>query len=46
MKLVLAEVVRGTRLSVAPGYRVRPVLRVIVMGPSEGVPVVMKARAG
>jgi cytochrome P450 len=45
MKLVLAEVVRRTRLSVVPRYRARPVLRVIVMGPSEGVPVVMNARA-
>ena len=44
MKIVLAEVVRRTDLRVMPGYRMRPVLRVVTVGPSRGMPVVLDAR--
>lgn len=44
MKIVLAEVVRHTDLRLMPGYRMRPVLRVVTVGPSRGMPVVLDAR--
>jgi cytochrome P450 len=44
MKIVLAEVLRRTDLRLVPGYRPRPVLRAVTLGPSDGVPIVVEAR--
>ena len=44
MKIVLATVLSRTRLAIAPGYRMRPVLRTVAVGPSQGVPVVLERR--
>src|SRR5436190_534882 len=46
LKIVLAEVVSRVDLRIAPGYRMRPVLRAITVAPSRGVPVVMERRVG
>jgi len=40
MKVVLAQVLSRTRLRLAPGYRMRPLLRAITVAPSKGVPVI------
>jgi cytochrome P450 family 110 len=44
MKVVLAEVLPRVALRVAPGYRMRPVLRTITVAPSRGMPVVVERR--
>jgi cytochrome P450 len=44
MKVVLAEVLSRVELGVAPGYRMRPVLRTITVAPSRGMPVVVERR--
>ena len=46
LKIVLAEVLSRVDLRLAPGYRMRPVLRAITVAPSRGVPVVMERRLG
>jgi len=46
LKMVLAEVLSRVDLRIAPGYRMRPVLRAITVAPSRGVPVVMERRLG
>ena len=46
LKIVLAEVVSRVDLRIAPGYRMRPVLRAITVAPSRGVPVVVERRVG
>ena len=40
MKVVLAQVLSRASLRVAPGYRMRPVLRALTVAPSQGMPVV------
>jgi cytochrome P450 len=40
MKVVLAQVLSRTRLRLAPGYRMRPLLRAITVAPAKGVPVI------
>jgi cytochrome P450 family 110 len=44
LKIVLAEVVQRVDLRIAPGYRMRPVLRAITIAPSRGMPVVVERR--
>ena len=44
MKIVLAQVLARTRLRIAAGYRMRPVLRTITVAPSAGMPVVLDSR--
>ena len=44
MKVVLAEVLSRVELRIAPGYRMRPVLRTITVAPSRGMPVVVERR--
>jgi cytochrome P450 len=44
MRIVLAEVLTRAELRVAPGYRARPVLRAVTVGPSRGMPVVLERR--
>jgi cytochrome P450 len=39
MKVVLATVFARAALRIAPGYRMRPVLRAVTIGPSRGMPV-------
>src|SRR5262245_4726311 len=39
-----AEVLSRAELRVAPGYRMRPVLRTITIAPSRGMPVVVERR--
>jgi len=39
-------VLSRTCLRVAPGYRMRPMLRAITVAPSAGMPVVLDRRAG
>ena len=46
MKVVLAELLARVDLRVAPGYRMRPVLRTVTVAPSRGMPVVLDARRG
>jgi cytochrome P450 len=46
LKIVLAEVLSRVDLRLAPGYRMRPVLRAITVAPSRGVPVVVERRLG
>ena len=46
MKVVLAELLSRVDLRVAPGYRMRPVLRTVTVSPSGGMPVVLEARRG
>lgn len=46
MKMVLATVIRHTRLALAPGRAVRVARRSITLVPSAGLPVVMHARVG
>jgi cytochrome P450 len=46
MKMVLAQVLSRASLALAPGYRMRPVLRAVTVAPSGGVPVVLDRRAG
>jgi cytochrome P450 len=42
MKVVLATVFRHAALRIAPGYRLRPVLRAVTIGPSRGMPVMLE----
>lgn len=44
MKIVMAEVLRRTKLRPAPGHEVRIVRRSITFAPSRGVPVVLESR--
>jgi cytochrome P450 len=44
LKIVLAEVVQRVDLAIAPGYRMRPILRAITIAPSRGMPVVVERR--
>jgi cytochrome P450 len=44
LKIVLAEVLSRVDLRIAPGYRMRPVLRAVTIAPSRGLPVVMEGR--
>ncbi len=44
LKIVLAEVLSRVDLRIAPGYRMRPVLRAITVAPSRGVLVVVERR--
>jgi len=46
MKIVLATVLPRVDLRLAPGYRMRPVLRAVTIAPSRGMPVVATRRAG
>src|SRR5581483_7961980 len=46
MKMVLATVLPRVELRLAPGYRMRPVLRAVTIAPSRGMPVVATRRAG
>jgi len=46
MKVVLAEVLSRVDLRLAPGYRMRPVLRTITIAPSRGMPAVVERRLG
>jgi cytochrome P450 len=41
MKIILAEVLSRVEMRVAPGYRAKPVLRTVAVGPSGGVPVIV-----
>jgi cytochrome P450 len=43
MKIVLATVLSRVTMRLAPGYRARPVLRAVAIGPSKGVPVIIKS---
>ncbi len=45
MKIVLAEVLSRIDLRTAPGFQVRVVRRSVTLAPSEGMPVVVEARA-
>ena len=42
MKVILARVLARADLTIAPGYRMRPVLRAVAVGPSKGLPVVLE----
>jgi cytochrome P450 len=44
MKVVLAQVLARASLQLAPGYRMRPVLRAITVAPWGGVPVTLERR--
>jgi cytochrome P450 len=44
MKIVLSRVLARTDLTIAPGYRARPVRRAVTLAPSRGMPVVMSER--
>ena len=44
MKIVLAQLLRRTRLRVKPGYRARIVRRGITFAPSGGMPIIVDAR--
>lgn len=44
MKVVLTQILSRATLRVAPGYRMRPVLRAITVAPSRGMPVVLDRR--
>jgi cytochrome P450 family 110 len=46
MKMVLGELLPRVELRQAPGYRMRPRLRAVTIGPSRGMPVVMDRRPG
>jgi cytochrome P450 len=41
LKIVLATVLSRVELAVAPGYRMRPVVRAVTIAPSRGMPVVV-----
>jgi cytochrome P450 len=41
MKIVLAHIVSRRDLRIVSGYRMRPVMRAVTVGPSRGVPVTM-----
>jgi len=45
MKIVLAEVIRRFDISPVRGYAPRPVRLSIAIGPSDGMPVILKAHA-
>ncbi|HEV8575227.1 MAG TPA: cytochrome P450 [Dehalococcoidia bacterium] len=45
MKIVLAEVFSRVEMHVAPGYKAKPVLRAVAVGPSGGVPVLVDSVA-
>jgi cytochrome P450 len=45
MKVVIAQVLRRTRLRKLAGYRPRPVRRNITLAPSKGMPVVVEQRS-
>jgi cytochrome P450 len=44
IKTVLPEIVSRVDLRLAPGYRMRPVLRAVTIAPSRGMPVVVERR--
>jgi cytochrome P450 len=44
IKTVLAEVLARVDLAIAPGYRMRPMLRAVTIAPSRGMPVVVERR--
>jgi len=44
IKTVLPQILRRVDLRVAPGYRMRPVLRAVTIAPSRGMPVVVERR--
>ena len=44
IKTVLPEVLSRVDLRIAPGYRMRPVLRAVTIAPSHGMPVVVERR--
>jgi cytochrome P450 len=44
LKIVLATVLARVELAVAPGYRMRPVVRAVTIAPSGGMPVVVERR--
>jgi cytochrome P450 len=44
IKTVLPEVLSRLDLRIAPGYRMRPVLRAVTIAPSRGMPVVVERR--
>jgi cytochrome P450 family 110 len=44
IKTVLPEVLSRVDLRIAPGYRMRPVLRAVTIAPSRGMPVVVERR--
>jgi len=44
MKTVLPELLSRVDLRIAPGYRMRPVLRAVTIAPSRGMPVVVERR--
>jgi cytochrome P450 len=41
MKIVLSEVLQRVDMRLADGYRAKPVLRTVAVGPSGGVPVIV-----
>jgi cytochrome P450 len=45
MKIVLARVLSRVALRIAPGYRMRPVMRMVTITPSGGLPVVAEGLA-
>jgi cytochrome P450 len=45
VKLVCAEIFSRVCLRLAPGYRMRPVLRTVAVAPSRGMPVMLESRA-
>jgi len=44
IKTVLPEILSRADLRIAPGYRMRPVLRAVTIAPSRGMPVVVERR--
>jgi cytochrome P450 len=44
IKIVLPELLSRVDLRIAPGYRMRPVLRAVTIAPSRGMPVVVERR--
>jgi cytochrome P450 len=44
VKIVLAETLSRVELRLAPGYRMRPVLRAVTIAPSHGMPVIVERR--
>jgi cytochrome P450 len=46
MKMIMAAILDGTDLGLAPGYRERVKRRGVTLTPSEGMPVVLRGRGG
>ena len=44
IKTVLPEILSRVDLRIAPGYRMRPVLRAVTIAPSRGLPVIVERR--